>query len=52
MLLWLGILALILAVVLWLAKAVISFVFTLGTIGIVIVIIGLYMMMRRRNRTV
>jgi uncharacterized membrane protein YfcA len=51
MILFLGILALIIAVVLWLTKAVISFVFSFGVIGIVVVIIGLYMMTRRRNRS-
>ncbi|WP_161793400.1 hypothetical protein [Cohnella kolymensis] len=51
MLLYLGIFALIIAVVLWLTKALITLVFWFGAAGIVAAVIGLLMMSRRRSRS-
>lgn len=52
MILFLGILALIVAVVLWIAKVAIGVVSSLGVIGLAVVIIGLIMLSRRRRNSV
>lgn len=52
MILFLGILALIVAIVLWVAKVAIGIVSSLGVIGIAIIIIGLIMLTKGRRSSV
>lgn len=52
MILFLGILALIVAVVLWVAKVAIGIVSYLGVVGIAVVIIGLIMLTGGRRSSI
>lgn len=49
MVLVLGILAIIVAVVLWLAKAAVEFVWSFGGIGLIVLIVGLVLLTRGRR---
>jgi membrane-bound ClpP family serine protease len=52
MVLILGILAVIVAIVLWVAKAAIVFVTSFGVIGIVAAIVGLVLLSRSRRSSI
>ncbi|RED54751.1 hypothetical protein [Cohnella lupini] len=52
MILFLGILALIVAIILWVAKVAIGVVSSFGVIGFAVVIIGLILLMRGRRNSV
>lgn len=49
MVLILGILAIIVAIVLWLAKAAVEFVWSFGGIGLIVLIVGLALLARGRR---
>lgn len=52
MVLILGILAIIVAIVLWVAKAAIEFTASLGVIGVIVLIVGIVLLMRGRRSSV